>query len=70
MGFKFVLTRRFNSDNIEQFSNAIRQMTGEDFKGDAVAVSQAFENIVRTGIAYCSKNGNPWKDIVDIIDRL
>ena len=56
--FEFVLTRRFSSDSIEQLFGAIRQMTGGNFKGDATAVSQAFEKILRTGIAYSSINGN------------
>lgn len=49
--FKFVLTRRFSSDNIEQFFGAVRQMAGGNFKCDALAVSQIFEKILRTGIA-------------------
>jgi hypothetical protein len=51
LGFKFVLTRRFSSDHIEQLFGAIRQLIGGNFKGDATAVSQAFEKILRTGIA-------------------
>jgi hypothetical protein len=51
LGFKFVLTRRFSSDPIEQLFGAIRQLIGGNFKGDATAVSQAFEKILRTGIA-------------------
>jgi hypothetical protein len=31
---------------------AIRQLIGGNFKGVAIAVSQAFEKILRTGIAY------------------
>lgn len=38
VGFKFVLTRRFNSDSVEQLFSAIRQMTGGNFKGDATSV--------------------------------
>lgn len=56
--FAYVLTRRFSSDGVKQLFGAIRQMTGGNFKGDATAVSQVFEKIVRTGIAYSSINGN------------
>lgn len=58
IGFHFVLTRRLSSDNIEELFGAIRQMIGGNFKGDAVAVSQAFDKILRTGIAYVTINGN------------
>lgn len=43
IGFHFVLTRRLSRDNIEELFGAIRQLIGGNFKGDAVAVSQAFE---------------------------
>lgn len=57
-GFKYVLTRRFSSDPVEQLIGAIHQMIGENFKGYATAVSQAFEKILQTGIAYNSIYGN------------
>ena len=58
IGFHFVLTRRFSSDNIEELFGALRQMIGGNFKGDAVSLAQAFEKILRTGIAYMTVNGN------------
>ncbi|KZS09137.1 Uncharacterized protein APZ42_026709 [Daphnia magna] len=58
LDFKYVLTRRFSSDPVEQLFGAIRQLIGGNFKGDATAVSQAFEKILRTGIAYNSIYGN------------
>ena len=48
--FYFVLTRRFNSDPIEQMFGSFRQMMGGNFQGDAMAVSQAFQKSLRTGI--------------------
>lgn len=56
--FKFVLTRRLSSDNVEQFFGAVRQMAGGNSNCDAVSVSQSFEKILRTGIAETSVNGN------------
>ena len=56
--FHFVLTRRLNSDCIESFFGAVRQMAGGNFKCDAVTVGQAFDKIVRTGIAIATKHGN------------
>ncbi|KAI9555873.1 hypothetical protein GHT06_018390 [Daphnia sinensis] len=58
LGFKYVLTRRFSSDPVKQLFGAIRQMMVSNFKGDATAVSQAFEKILRTEIAYNSIYGN------------
>lgn len=52
-----MLTRRFSSDNVEQFFGAIRQMAGGNFSCDAVIVSQSFEKILRTGIAECAVEG-------------
>ena len=37
---------------------SFRQMMGGNFQGDAMAVSQAFQKSLRTGIAYSSVNGN------------
>lgn len=43
--FKFVLTTRFLSDNIEQLFGAVRQMARGNFKYDAVPVSQIFKKL-------------------------
>lgn len=56
--FFFLLTRKLSSDEIEMLFGMIRQMTGGNFKVDAVSATQAFEKILRTGIAYLSINGN------------
>ena len=57
-GFVFLLTRRMTSDEIEQMFGALRQLVGGNFKLDAQSGTQAFERIVRTGIARASVNGN------------
>ena len=49
-----MLTRPLNSDPVEQFFGSVRQLMGGDFQSHAVAATQAVENILRTGIAYCS----------------
>ena len=56
--FHFVRTRCLNSDCIESFFGAVRPMAGGNFKCDAVTVGQAFDKIVRTGIAIATKHGN------------
>ncbi len=40
LGFKFVFTRRFPSDPIEQLFGAFRQLIGGNFKDDVTAVSK------------------------------
>ena len=57
-GFEYVLTRKFSSDAIEMFFGTMRQMMGGNFQGDAYSVITSFERIIRTGIAYCSLEGN------------
>lgn len=56
--FKFVLTRRLSSDNVQQIFGVVRQMAVGNFNCDAVSVSQSFEKILRTGIAETSENEN------------
>ena len=58
VGFHFVLTRRLNSDPVEQFFGSIRQIIGVDFQSHARAATQAVEKLLRTGITYCSVDGN------------
>ncbi len=57
-GFDYVLIRKFSSDSIEMFFGAMRQMMGGNFQGDAYSVITSFERIIKTGIAYCSLDGN------------
>jgi hypothetical protein len=57
-GFDYVLTRKFSSDSTEMFFGAMRQMMGGNFHGDAYNVITSFERIIKTGIAYCSVDGN------------
>ena len=57
-GFKFVLTRRFSSDDVERFFGSVRQMMGGNFQGDAYGVLTSFERILRTGITYASIHSN------------
>ena len=57
-GFDYVLTRKFSSDSIEMFFGAMRQMMGGNFQGDAYSVITSFERIIKTGISYCSLDGN------------
>lgn len=58
LGFAFVLTRRFSSDDIEMFFGAVRQMMGGNFQGDTYNVITAFLKILMTGIAYTSMDCN------------
>ena len=39
-------------------------MGGGNFKCDALSVGQAFDKIVRTGIAIASKNGTNYVDFI------
>ena len=57
-GFDYVLIRKFSSDSIEMFFGAMRQMMDGNFQGDAYSVITSFERIIKTGIAYCSLDGN------------
>ena len=58
LGFAFVLTRKFSSDDIEMFFGAVRQMMGGNFQGDAQNFITSWERILRTGIAYNSISSN------------
>lgn len=58
LGFAFVLTRKFSSDDIETFFGSVRQMMGGNFQGDAYNFITAWERILRTGIAYNSISSN------------
>ena len=56
--FKFVLTRRLTSDEVERTFSAVRQLMGGNHQGDAYSATMAFERILRTGIAYASADCN------------
>lgn len=49
-GQKFVLTRRFNSDDVESTFGAIRQVHGGNDRPTAEKASQAINRLLRTGI--------------------
>ena len=57
-GFKFVLTRKFNSDNLERKFSALRQANGGNYNMEAKAAIYGIEKLLRTGITYCAINCN------------
>ncbi|XP_045027095.1 uncharacterized protein LOC123470621 [Daphnia magna] len=57
-GFKFVLTRKFNSDNLERKFSALRQANGGNYNMEAKAAIYGVEKLLRTGITYCAINCN------------
>ncbi|XP_045032111.1 uncharacterized protein LOC123474243 [Daphnia magna] len=57
-GFTFVLTRRFNSDNLERKFSALRQANGGNYNMDAKAAIYGLEKLLRTGITYSAMNCN------------
>ncbi len=57
-GFKFVLTRKFNSDNLERKFSALRQANGGNYNMDAKAAIYGLEKLMRTGITYSAINCN------------
>ncbi|EFX64126.1 hypothetical protein DAPPUDRAFT_118526 [Daphnia pulex] len=57
-GFKFVLTRKFNSDSLERKFSALRQTNGGNYNMEAKAAIYGVEKLLRTGITYCAINCN------------
>jgi hypothetical protein len=57
-GFQFVLTRKFNSDNLERNFSALRQANGGNYNMDAKAAIYGMEKLLRTGITYSAINCN------------
>ncbi|KZS20310.1 Uncharacterized protein APZ42_013039, partial [Daphnia magna] len=47
-GFKFVLTRKFNSDNLERKFSALRQANGGNYNMEAKAAIYGVEKLLRT----------------------
>ncbi|XP_023232214.1 uncharacterized protein LOC111632058 [Centruroides sculpturatus] len=56
--FRYVLTRRFNSDPIESFFSCIRQFNGGNDKLDARSASLTTQMILKVGILQAAQNGN------------
>lgn len=56
--FQFVLTRKFNSDNIERKFSALRQVNGGNYNMDAKAAIYGVEKLLRTGICYTALDCN------------
>jgi hypothetical protein len=57
-GFQFVLTRKFNSDNLERKFSALRQANGGNYNMNARAAIFGVEKILRTGITHSAINCN------------
>lgn len=57
-GFHFVLTRAFNSDAIELFFSALRQMSGTNDMLDCRAVVCSLNRILKTGIISIPSTSN------------
>ncbi|KZS08462.1 Uncharacterized protein APZ42_027534 [Daphnia magna] len=57
-GFKCVLTRKLNSDNLERKFGALRQANGGNYNMDAKAAIYGMEKLLRTGITYSAINCN------------
>ncbi|XP_023222618.1 uncharacterized protein LOC111624069 [Centruroides sculpturatus] len=56
--FRYVLTRRFNSDPIESFFSCIHQFNGGNDKLDARSASLTTQMILKVGILQAAQNGN------------
>jgi hypothetical protein len=58
-GFTLVLTRRFNSDNLERKFSTMRQANGGNYNMDACKSSYLrFGKLLRSGITYSAMNCN------------
>nr|XP_037270149.1 uncharacterized protein LOC119161734 [Rhipicephalus microplus] len=57
-GFKFVLTERFSSDDVESLFSSIRQLNGSNDQTDAYAVLSALQKVLVTGIIHSSPSSN------------
>jgi hypothetical protein len=57
-GFKYVLTRKFNTDNLERKFSSLHQANGGNYNIEAKAAIYGVEKLLRTGITYCAMNGN------------
>ncbi|KAH7944684.1 hypothetical protein HPB51_028602 [Rhipicephalus microplus] len=58
LGFYFVLTGKFSSDDVESLFSAIRQLNGSNDLTDAYAALSALQKILTTGIIHSSESGN------------
>ncbi|KAL1472745.1 hypothetical protein MTO96_039134 [Rhipicephalus appendiculatus] len=57
-GFKFVLTARFSSDDVESLFSSIRQLNGSNDQTDAYAALSALQKVLVTGIIHSSPSSN------------
>ncbi|KAH8027340.1 hypothetical protein HPB51_004692 [Rhipicephalus microplus] len=58
LGFYFVLTGKFSSDEVESLFSAIRQLNGSNDLTHAYAALSALQKILTTGIIHSSESGN------------
>lgn len=58
LNFKFVLTRKFSTDDVERFFANVRAMGGGNNKVDVTSATCAVERITRTGIVESSIDHN------------
>ncbi|KAG8180614.1 hypothetical protein JTE90_018232 [Oedothorax gibbosus] len=68
-GFYYVLTRSFNSDSVESFFSALRQMNGGNDMMDVRATTFALEKILKVGIIKSSKYSNVQDFHMQISDK-
>ncbi len=57
-GFALVLTRRFNSDNLEKKFSTLRQANGGNYNMDTKAAIYGLEKLLRSAITYSAMNFN------------
>lgn len=58
LGFHFVLTGKFSSDDVESLFSTIRQLNGSNDQTDAYAALSSLQKILVTGIIHSSPSGN------------
>lgn len=58
MGFHFVLTARYVSDDVEALFSMLRQLNGQNDQTNARAALSSLQKILVTGLLHSSKSGN------------
>lgn len=57
-GFKYVLTAKFSSDEIEALFSSIRQLNGSNDQTDAYSALSALQKILVSGVLHASQSAN------------
>ena len=68
-GYHYVLTRAFNSDPVESFFSALRQMNGGNDLMDVRAAVCSLEKILKTGIVIRKKNSNVGESNYNLLSK-